>query len=559
MLGRREQLLKSNPWFEEIFAGGKMEINILIVADGIIAFVESEFGLSELINKALRPSANIWERLEIIKAHRADNGKGADICGFRFDETPKPPHNYSLSHYDQIWLFGFESEKDARGKPNQFTLSDSELRELAKFMNEGGGVFAAGDHEDLGAALCGRVPRVRNMRKWFLADSPPSRDSETRLDTLREGIDQGFIASDQSDRFPQEIRPIFKLNGARSGSLPHPILRKDGFAITVLPDHMHEGECVLPTDLTEEITLDDGTKFKEYPYIRCENERLSPEVVALSTSVGGFVDQLDPALPVIPRCFNVIVAYDGHQVGKANEKYEKDWVGRVVVDSSFHHFIDTNLRGTASGNKLKTGLYDECDNPTKDYLAIKQYYRNLVLWLCPPEKQASYYLHMLLSSRYVSPLVEEIRSIENPKLEDIIFAGVSTHRAIASIFSHSDATKCAIHAVAALSNEVKTGIVSLFEPWEATASDLPAAVKLINLDLILKLVLGGAMLGIANRLPETPVDVHRLLPAEQNARYEQLQGFVSGGLLHAGKVVAQTVPESQHLMGKFLETLKATI
>ena len=333
----------------------------------------------------------------------------------------------------------------------------------------------------------------------FWQHSPPSRDTETRLDTLREGFDQGFISSDQSDSIPQEIRPIFKLNGTRNGSLPHFILRKDGFAITVFPDHMHEGECIVPDDLTAELPLDDGTKFIEYPPARDDCERLSPEVVAISTSVGGFVDQLEPAPPVIPRSFCILTAYDGHRARKANEQSKKDRVGRVVVDASFHHFVDTNLRGTESGSMRKMGFYDACGNPTKDYLAIKQYYRNLVLWLCPPEKQASYYLNMLLAVRYLSPLVEEIRFVSNPTWDDLVFAGSATHRAISEIFSPADALQCGIYAAAAVSDNLKTIMLTLFEPWEAT-KPLPPASVLFNLDLILKARLGGRYVGRCSKL-----------------------------------------------------------
>lgn len=554
---RSEQLLSANPWFEDVFAVRKTEIRILIVADGFITFVESEFGLSELINKALLPSATPWEQLEIVKAHRSEIAQGADICSFKFDQTPDPPHNRPLNSYDQIWLFGSEAEKGTDGKPNQFNLRDSELRELAKFMNRGGGLFATGDHEDLGAALCGRVPRVRNMRKWFLADSPPSRDTETRLDTLREGIDQGFASSDQSDSIPQEIRPVFKLNGARNGALPHPLLRKDGFAITVLPDHMHEGECLVPHDLRAEITLDDGTKFQEYPAAHHTTGRTSPEVVAISTSAGGFVNQLHPAPPVVPRCFNIITAYDGHQAVKADDASERDGVGRVVVDASFHHFVDTNLRGTASGHPKKLGLYDESNNPTKDYLAIKQYYRNLVLWLCPPEKQSAYYLSMLLAVRYLSPLIEEIRVVEEPTLQDLLFAGGVTHQAITERFSSADAIQCAIYAAAALSHDLKAVMVNVFEPWEAVAP-LHSAAMLLNLDLLLKAVLGGSMLGVAAKLPQSLSDVQNILD-DGDALHGQFRSIVSAGLTQAGQVVSQVIPTSHEMLTAFLTTLKASI
>src|ERR1051325_10499936 len=118
MLQRKELLLTANPWFGDIFADCQTEINILIVVDGMITFVESEFGLSELINKGLLPSVTPWEKVKIVKAHRASNGMGADICSFQFDTTPAAPYDFPLDHYDEIWLFGFESEKDSSHNPN---------------------------------------------------------------------------------------------------------------------------------------------------------------------------------------------------------------------------------------------------------------------------------------------------------------------------------------------------------------------------------------------------------------------------------------------------------
>jgi hypothetical protein len=411
-------------------------------------------------------------------------------------------------------------------------------------MNSGRGLFATGDHEDLGSALCGDIPRIRNMRKWFFKDGPPGRDTIDRLDTLREGFDQGFFTNDQSDRLPQEIRPIFKLTPDGKGSLPHEILRdSDQLAIQVLPDHMHEGECTIPSDLTQVIKLADDSEFIEYPG---DNQaRVSPEIVALSTSVGGFVpDDIKIAQVVIPRLFPIIVAYDGHQVAKPGVS---DAVGRIVVDSSFHHYLDVNLRGVGSGDPNKMGLYDLQNNPTRDYESIKQYYRNVRRWLLPPEKQQHFFLNMLLAARYLSPLAEEIRSIKNPSLRDLLFAGRATYQTISERFSPADATQCVLVAAdtvgfVAAETESDDGtnyrkqVEKLIEPWATPISKVSHRLSFFNLYFIGDILLGGAMLGIANGLPANPHSIERELP-DPAARTQEIRRSVGAQVADAVKTL----------------------
>jgi hypothetical protein len=563
LLTKAEALRGANPWFEDIFAAGKTEIHILIVADGNISFApESDFGLTELIKKALLPSAMPWEEITVVKAHRSGGDKGEDIPGFRFDKPLEHPKGHPLSYYDQIWLFGYESELDEyTKKPPDETLTDSELRELAKFMNNGGGVFAAGDHDDLGAALCGRVPRVRSMRKWFFKDNPPPRNTELRIDTLREGHDEGFQKNDQSDDIPQEIRPVFRMNDAKSAK-PHELLRNGPLAITVLPDHMHEGECLIPPDLTAEICLDDGTRFKEYPPERGkdENQRLSPIVVAISTSASGLVvgDTGGDHPPVIPRCYNVIVAYNGHHAGKANDESERDGVGRVVVDASFHHFVNINLKGEGVEGDLKQGFYDKFGKPTSDYRAIKQYFRNIDLWLRPPEKQASYYLNMLLAARYLSPLIEEVRPGDKATWENLVFIGTATQQAIAERFSPADVARCAFAAASTISEDFKLGLEKVLDPWAVSSTQADHSYLLFNTDIIFKLLLGSAMLGLARYLPETSSKVSRAL-AEGEERQYQLRDLISTSVRAAGEILSPLVTQSHVALESFMNILDASL
>lgn len=541
------RLDEANPWLRIIFnERRKCRIRVLILTDGDIGFDERDFGLSELIQKALIPSALPWEDLIIVTAHRAANER-ADIPGFRFDVTPAPPYDFPFTreHYEQVWLFG------QAGASNPQALCDAELAILAKFMNSGGGVFATGDHTDLGAALCGKVPRVSSMRKWFFEGVPPElkapgRNDATRIDTLREGIDPGFSSDDQSDHVPQEIRPVFRKAGECSDPEPHALLAYGRFAITVLPDHMHEGECIIPTNLTETFSFGGAPAAKEYPELPGLTDRLAPEVVAISTSAGGgFTEEGVTFPPIQPRCFNPIVAYDGQRVG----------VGRVAVDSSFHHFLNVNLKGKVGGDPAKRGFYDASGNPTKDYLKFKRYYRNLVTWLCPPKVRTGYYLRMLVGLRYLSPLIEEIRRVKEPDCDDIFDAGAATHNAITERFSSVEATECALALADLLPEKLRLAVVRLADPR------LPAKLRgekqslFFNAEVLPKVILGSAMLGIAASLPESSSEVHEAL-AQKETQGATLDSFVATHLTRGLSLIAPAMDDLSSTLSTFASALK---
>ncbi|MBK7010681.1 MAG: hypothetical protein IPH36_19660 [Saprospiraceae bacterium] len=88
-----------------------------------------------------------------------------------------------------------------------------ELKALTDFMNAGGGVFATGDHENLGQFMCSEIPRVRSMRKWYWPVAPagrlvaPDGGSANRLDTTVVGDTANYQFDDQSDETPQNIIP----------------------------------------------------------------------------------------------------------------------------------------------------------------------------------------------------------------------------------------------------------------------------------------------------------------------------------------------------------------
>jgi hypothetical protein len=300
-------------------------VNVLLVADGygdhtvsfgVIDPTDSAFCLSHFID-VLQGNPQIFPTtgFTVTRAMRGiDPGDYSTltssqrafyephIVGFRFDQ-------HDLSAYDVILLFGFTSDYDVPGPDpvnptNQYPawLSDTELQAVAQFMDGGGGVFATGDHGSLGRPLCGMIPRIRSMRKWYwIYDlggqprlygepiAPPPLTSTVegqtvrRLDTLQWDPDDpdpsgGNWFDNQSDATPQilELRsPIIQGPGGEVryvcwedpvyGSWPvHPLLSGTTGPIRTFPDHMHEGEVITPWETDRTFTFN-GSTFVEYP------------------------------------------------------------------------------------------------------------------------------------------------------------------------------------------------------------------------------------------------------------------------------------------------------
>lgn len=348
--------------FRDLFA---CEVRILVVTDSPAGGFGTVAGLHlGQVLQVLRDDPWSHARFEIVKAHRQGTSEANVLDNFRFDR-------HDLSRYDQVWLFGIEREAGAD------PLGEEELRSLAEFMDGGGGVFATGDHSDLGNAMSARVPRVRSMRRWYARQGPngeppaPPALGPDRHDTLVDPDGPGSIPrgrrQNQSDKVPQTIRPRYYSQTSRRGlykrvtTYPHPVLCGPDGVITHFPDHMHEGYCEVPSDLSRSVAFA-GYEGVEYP--SRDGHQEVPEVIAWSTSH-----------ETNDTTFGALAAYDGHEVG----------VGRVLVDASWHHWVNTNLVGFLAAT--------DPENPDQDpsvvpkWEAMKAYFRNVALWLARPKTQ----------------------------------------------------------------------------------------------------------------------------------------------------------------------------
>lgn len=381
---------------------------ILIVTDGYPgsflngSFSKYYFGLSAVIDTLL-DQTEYYVKFNLTLAHRqTDDHKpnvpvsdpayqryGPNFEGFRFTTAAndiKTGKAFDINYYDQIWLFGVRANVN-----DVFKLDDDELVILTEWMKKGGGLFATGDHDDLGASLCARVPRASKMRMWTtifnnngqVVKSPPVPNGVNRHDTLKSGHDNTYTFDDESDDIPMDISPKFYYRWSwhpfYRTKFPHPILcGKDG-VIDILPDHPHEGEVIEENQVNISETLVNGEK--EFPKIGSLNFR--PEVIAHAHVLGDHTAMSDINKGAAnSKTFGAIGAYDGYQTN----------LGRVVVDSTWHHWFDVNLIGRPVGY-LNTPPFDSTNPKTLGFLGspsgliaykrIQNYFINVGLWLAP--------------------------------------------------------------------------------------------------------------------------------------------------------------------------------
>lgn len=356
--------------------------NILVVLDKGFRFKPpqtAEFTYTVLV-------ATLAAHNSVTKAHRSPTDDPEVVGEFKFTDA-------ALAPFDEVWLIGHAGRNDATADPEEIKIDADEILAITKFMESGGGVFATGDHSSIGSKMCGEVPRVRAMRKWFAETDPlrpagfPGNSSPTgmdRADTIQPGLhgDGGTYFENQSDSRPQTIQRF------PPAGPTHPILRNGDHDVTVYPDHMHEGDAIPGWDGFDWAQPLPGSAVPEFRTLTgAPNER--PQVIATGDGLGHATPSIQPGFGVgtaTPKTVGTLAAYDGFTVG----------VGRIVTGSTFHHYVDVNLIGTkqvdTADDIAKVGE-DAQENQgfnwpdAADHFAdIKAVYRNIASWIARPRR-----------------------------------------------------------------------------------------------------------------------------------------------------------------------------
>ncbi|MEZ4404214.1 MAG: hypothetical protein R3B06_29600 [Kofleriaceae bacterium] len=354
---------------------------ILVVTDGLSFQAGDGFGLTEFVAALRATTIHGMTPIVTTAFHGSDPSSGADLPTFDFATGLQQP-------YDVLFIMGIGSAaKPAPGAAGG--LAPAEVAAITAFMDAGKGVFATGDHDALGAALCGELPRIRDMRRWYVEDGAPSAHLPTRITTVSPGADGVFAFDDQSDDEPQKIYPRY-YQPAPGVSAPHPILQAPTatpgatyWPIELAPDHPHEGEVVEPA----------VAGLAGWPA-----GSPAPEIIAYGVTYGGAFPGKDAVRS--PRTFGVVGAWDGHAVTK----------GRVVVESTWHHYVNINLDGTGTTRAaLKPG-----GAPSPAYQLLTAYWHNLASWLMPARVRRCLRIAKLADVLVRFPLREEIGPVPWP-------------------------------------------------------------------------------------------------------------------------------------------------
>ena len=528
-----------------------LEIRLLIVADNRLNFSDSAWGLSTFLDSILLPPPRPYLKIRLTVAARDVDpekitdealGKGeawyetaTTIRGFRFDKI----EHFDPLDFDQVWLFGDYVSSPNVINPTKWDRapSNAEIAALCAFMDAGGGLFATGDHGGIGSALCGFVPRVRSMRKWFKESGPFGEpqgvpmSNQDRHDTNQPSPDNP-VSGSETDDVPQRIVPLIvgRRSGGRTFTSPHPLLLGKNGVIDVMPDHPHEGECILPLELTRTtFGVEPATptvSFVEFPPSASDPPNpVLPEIVATSfVAAGKNGNSNDKHLATNAHVFGSICVYDGWKAAGPG-------VGRVVTDATWHHFINLNLVGGPSSSG--TGFLASPEG--RAHLEnIREYYRNLVLWLMPKRISEEAILRATWICLWENRMLENVTAggpiaLESVDSATLLAIGKHSRRVLGDFIGPAH---FADWLVLRLEKRLPAEVLDWIRHWPRHTCSAPIELEpWLFLDSLFDFAVGGVVVAIRQRFP----DAHSLSKDDTIKLLPELVGAgIDGGLKRAG-------------------------
>jgi hypothetical protein len=222
------------------------------------------------------------------------------------------------SDYGQVWLFAVDTGDG---------LHDDDRAALSAFHRRGGGLMITRDHMDLGCSICS-LDLIGAMHLFHshnrpAGSPPPAPDDRGTPQILWPNFHSGANGDAQRIHVVQPAHPVLRDPEADDGLVHY------------LPAHPHEGAVDAPAGMTQARVIATG----------------------ISKATG--------------NPFNIAVAVEA-----------QDGNGRVLAQSTFHHFADYNWNpelgcpdfvSEAPGNSLAT---------TPGALgSVHRYVRSIALWL----------------------------------------------------------------------------------------------------------------------------------------------------------------------------------
>jgi hypothetical protein len=222
--------------------------------------------------------------------------------------------------FDQLWLFALDTGDG---------LSEADAAGINRFYAQGGGLLTTRDHQDMGKSLMA-LDNIAPFHYFHTAQPDPDPDRCCNDDCHTPTIHWPNYHSGANGDY-QEIKPTLPL---------HELLKRPDVETGVIryfPAHPHEGG------------------------VGCDQGASGSQVIVTGTSL------------VTGRAFNLAVAVE------ATPDH-----GRMVAQSTFHHFVDYNWDPRYPCPSFVAEAPGEGMITNPEALAdIQAYVRNLVAWLAP--------------------------------------------------------------------------------------------------------------------------------------------------------------------------------
>jgi hypothetical protein len=383
------------------------------------------------------------------------------------------------------------------------------------------------------------------MRLW---DSTPGVDEVSmaghrRNDTNRRGHDAASTFDDQSDDVPQTIRPRWYRTriGVFQAVYPHPLLCGPDGAITVMPDHPHEGECREPADTSQTVTVG-GASFVEYPP-GSSGPRPLPQVIATSTVLAGTTSGTKD--PTNSHTFGGIAAYDGHLAG----------VGRVVTDATWHHFVNINLVGSAGAAPPKNQGFLASAAGQSHLAQVLRYFRNIATWISPADAIRCMNRRLLWDLVWNHRVVEAVATADRVNLAEahpalLWHIGKQARDVLGRRTSTCQTTRLVLDLVWAEALPKRFPEIDPWLPREPRRRPEPDAVPWFDPTPLLDLSLGAAVTAVHEAFAEAERHDEEALDERLD---EALTRGVSVGLELARRTARESVEQLDDLVQRVTE------
>lgn len=235
-----------------------------------------------LVQTTILPTADDWHvgRFSLLVAHLRELGHDVTARDRAKSGADDPILSaIDRTDFEQLWLFAVDTGDG---------ITPNECAAIARFREDGGGLFSTRDHADLGISLCS-LGGIGEAHFFHSKNPDPDPSRNVRDDPYTATIDWPNYHSGANGDL-QKVRPEGQV---------HPLLRRsDGSVIERLPAHPHEGGVGAPPGAGARVILTGTSRATARP-------------------------------------FNIAVAFEPQRVDGGMR-------GAGLAESTFHHFCDYN-------------------------------------------------------------------------------------------------------------------------------------------------------------------------------------------------------------------------